>query len=287
MQEQQTVSIAKAGIITTLNARTSILAAANPVGSRYNPDLPITRNIDLPPTLISRFDLLYLVLDTINEATDRRLAEHLVGLYLEDTPLTAGRDVISIDRLSSYITYARSKVHPVISEPAGEELVSCYTALRKVGDDGPSSERRITATTRQLESLIRLSEAHARMRLSNIVEVDDVKEANRLMREAIRMSATNPLTGKIDMDMINTGVGAEQRRLRADLKREIVRMLDSGDAAKRGIKWSEALNTLNEQSSVRVDSGEFAEVVKSLELEGLAKVIGERERRVIRRVSSD
>jgi DNA replication licensing factor MCM4 len=93
-QEQQTVSVAKAGIITTLNARTSILAAANPVGSRYDAEKPITHNIDLPPTLISRFDLLYLVLDTVDEAEDRRLAQHLVGMYLEDRPETAAQDVI-------------------------------------------------------------------------------------------------------------------------------------------------------------------------------------------------
>jgi DNA replication licensing factor MCM4 len=93
-QEQQTVSIAKAGIITTLNARTSILAAANPVNSKYNPRLPIPANIDLPPTLISRFDLLYLVLDKIDESTDRRLAKHLVSLYLEDRPDTGGQDIL-------------------------------------------------------------------------------------------------------------------------------------------------------------------------------------------------
>merc|ERR1711939_1020680 len=86
VMEQQTVSVAKAGIITTLNARTSILASANPVGSRYNAALPITRNIDLPPTLISRFDLVYLVLDKVDEQNDRQLARHLVGLYLEDAP---------------------------------------------------------------------------------------------------------------------------------------------------------------------------------------------------------
>lgn len=93
-QEQQTVSIAKAGIITTLNARTSILAAANPVGSKYDVEMPITRNIDLPPTLISRFDLLYLVLDQVDEALDRRLAQHLVNLYLEDAPATGGQDIL-------------------------------------------------------------------------------------------------------------------------------------------------------------------------------------------------
>ncbi|KAL8634962.1 MAG: hypothetical protein Q9228_007499, partial [Teloschistes exilis] len=94
VMEQQTVSIAKAGIITTLNARTSILASANPIGSKYNPNLPVPQNIDLPPTLLSRFDLVYLVLDRIDEQNDRRLARHLVGMYLEDTPENASNQEI-------------------------------------------------------------------------------------------------------------------------------------------------------------------------------------------------
>lgn len=89
VMEQQTVSVAKAGIITTLNARTSILASANPIGSRYNPDLPVPQNIDLPPTLLSRFDLVYLILDRVDEKADRRLAKHLMSMYLEDTPHSA------------------------------------------------------------------------------------------------------------------------------------------------------------------------------------------------------
>ena len=98
VMEQQTVSIAKAGIITTLNARTSILASANPIGSKYNINLPVPQNIDLPPTLLSRFDLVYLVLDRIDEQTDRRLARHLVGMYLEDTPENASESEILVSR---------------------------------------------------------------------------------------------------------------------------------------------------------------------------------------------
>ena len=100
VMEQQTVSIAKAGIITTLNARTSILASANPIGSKYNPNLPVPQNIDLPPTLLSRFDLVYLVLDHINESTDRRLARHLVSMYLEDAPENASNQEILVSPLS-------------------------------------------------------------------------------------------------------------------------------------------------------------------------------------------
>ena len=101
VMEQQTVSIAKAGIITTLNARTSILASANPIGSKYNPNLPVPQNIDLPPTLLSRFDLVYLVLDRVDEINDRRLARHLMGMYLEDNPENAAAREILVSKLQS------------------------------------------------------------------------------------------------------------------------------------------------------------------------------------------
>jgi DNA replication licensing factor MCM4 len=106
VMEQQTVSIAKAGIITTLNARTSILASANPIGSKYNPNLPIPQNIDLPPTLLSRFDLVYLVLDKIDEATDRKLASHIVGMYLEDRPQHAASTDIIVRPKSFNVNYS-------------------------------------------------------------------------------------------------------------------------------------------------------------------------------------
>lgn len=283
VMEQQTVSIAKAGIITTLNARTSILAAANPVGSKYNPKLPIPANIDLPPTLISRFDLLYLVLDKVDEMNDRRLAAHLVGLYLEDRPDTGGQDILPTDTLTAYITYARAKVNPVLTEAASNALVQAYVAMRKVGEDARTAERRITATTRQLESMIRLSEAHARMRFSDTVDLQDVAEANRLIKSALRESATDPLTGQIDLDLITTGAGQQARRVRADLKREILGLVDA--AGRTGLRWVAAIKALENQSTVPVDHAEFADVVKALCDEGVLKVVGEKERRTIRRLA--
>lgn len=287
VMEQQTVSIAKAGIITTLNARTSVLAAANPVGSKYNVRLPITKNIDLPPTLISRFDLVYLVLDKVDEASDRRLARHLVGLYLEDTPAHAASksDLVPIETLTAYISYARNQIHPVLTEEAGEALAKRYVELRKVGEDPRSSERRITATTRQLESMIRLSEAHARMRFSLHVEADDVEEAFRLIKEAAKSSATDPTTGLIDLDLINTGRGMAQRKLASDLKREVLALLDTlGGPQLKSVRYAEVARLLNEQSTVPVDATELYELVKTLESEGLVKMVGERDRRTLRRI---
>jgi DNA replication licensing factor MCM4 len=120
VMEQQTVSIAKAGIIATLNARTSILAAANPVESRYNPRLSVVENIQLPPTLLSRFDLIYLLLDPEREDEDRKLARHLVSLYQADG-LRGGVGAVPFKaaQLMEYVSYARAHVEPAISDEVG------------------------------------------------------------------------------------------------------------------------------------------------------------------------
>jgi len=269
VMEQQTVSIAKAGIITTLNARTSILAAANPVGSKYNLAWPITRNIDLPPTLISRFDLLYLVLDKIDEKNDARLAKHLVGLYLEDRPDTGGTDIMKVEDLTAYVSWARNHIHPVLTQGASDALVAAYVAMRAVGVDGRSSERRITATTRQLESLIRLSEAHARMRYSTEVEADDVAEANRLIKEALKESATDPTTGLIDLDLLNTGHSGQERNLSESLGREVINRLE--EEPSKSLEYTALLAAIKQQSSVGVDGALFKEVLATLRRQGVVR----------------
>ena len=290
VMEQQTVSVAKAGIITTLNARTSILASANPIGSRYDPELPVPQNIDLPPTLLSRFDLVYLVLDRVDESSDRRLAKHLVGMYLEDTPHSAAGsgETIPIDLLTSYISYARTEVKPVLTQEAGEELVKAYVAMRKLGEDPRASERRITATTRQLESLIRLSEAHAKMRLSPEVDLDDVLEAVRLVKAAVKEYATDKRTGKIDLDLIQVGASAAQRRARQDLRREVARVIDTSAVAKQpqGLRVVDLARIMAEQSSRQVDPTELAEVLRMLEAEGDVRVQGDGGRKVVRKLGS-
>ena len=214
VMEQQTVSIAKAGIIAVLNARTSVLASANPVGSRYNPNMSIVDNLHLPPTLLSRFDLLYLVLDQPNPETDRRLARHLVSLHYKDPPKRA-KATVSAELLTDYISYAKQTCHPVLGDEAGDELVQGYVEMRRLGSSG--GRKVVTATPRQLESLIRISEALARMRLSKTVEKQDSTEALRLMRVAMQSAAIDPRTGLIDMDKILTGHSAADRKQRADI----------------------------------------------------------------------
>lgn len=124
------------------------------------------------------------------------------------------------------------------------------------------------------------------MRFAAHVELQDVQEACRLMREAIRTSAMDPRTGKIDMGLLNTGTGVGQRRLRDDMRKELLAMLNAatGGSKSRGIRWSDAMKQLSEQSSIRVDAAEFGEVIKALENEGLIAVVGERDKRMIRKV---
>jgi len=286
VMEQQTVSIAKAGIITTLNARTSILASANPIGSKYNPNLPVPQNIDLPPTLLSRFDLVYLVLDRVDEAVDRKLAKHLVGMYLEDRPVNAAgeHEIIPVEQLTAYISYARQNIHPKLTAEAGEELVSAYVALRKLGEDVRAAERRITATTRQLESMIRLAEAHAKMRLSPDVTVDDVKEAVRLIKSAIKESATDPVTGRIDMDLL-AGISGSERRRKQDLKTALIKLLDELTASGNGVKYGELISKLQEQSGITIENSEFTEALRAAEAEGQVRVAGDGARRTVRRIT--
>ncbi|GAB1218531.1 hypothetical protein ATERTT37_007790 [Aspergillus terreus] len=289
VMEQQTVSVAKAGIITTLNARTSILASANPIGSRYNPHLPVPQNIDLPPTLLSRFDLVYLVLDRADEQEDRRLAKHLVNMYLEDRPENASEnEVLPIEFLTAYITYAKTRVHPVLTPSAGKALSDAYVNMRKLGDDIRSAERRITATTRQLESMIRLSEAHARMRLSPEVTADDVEEAVRLIRSAIKQAATDARTGLIDMGLLTEGTSASERRQREQLKRGVLGIIDDLGSGGNAVRWAEAYRVLNEQSSAQsaggIDGAQFAEAIRGLETEGMISVFGDGARKSIRRI---
>ena len=303
VMEQQTVSIAKAGIITTLNARTSILASANPIGSKYNTNLPVPQNIDLPPTLLSRFDLVYLILDRIDEQNDRRLARHLVGMYLEDTPDNGSDQEILVCRLSlvtvdlvanemqpvefltSYISYARTKCQPRITQAASDELVRSYIEMRKLGEDVRAAERRITATTRQLESMIRLGEAHAKMRLSDEVTANDVSEAVRLIKSALKQAATDSRTGLIDMGLLTEGTSASERRRRADLKKAITDLLDEMTRQGGAARYPEVFRRISEQGSAQVEGVEFADALRSLEQEGQVSVSGEGPRRNIRRIT--
>jgi len=257
--EQQTVSVAKAGIICSLNARTAILAAANPIKSKYDPKMSVVANIKLPPTLLSRFDLIYLVLDKQSEASDRRLANHIVSLYSTldgQKAMDKGENVQSTELLRSntidreffaqYISYARRNIKPKISDTIHMDLVQEYVRMRSLGN----SKKTITATPRQLESMIRISESLAKMRLSEYVEKRDLDEAVRLIKHALQQSATDPTTGEINMDIITTGqtkTSAERLKNICELIKNIqVEFRDKVNT--HGVKYGNLLDYLNSKA---------------------------------------
>jgi len=192
VMEQQTLSIAKAGIVCQLNARTAVLAAANPVQSQWDTNRTVIENIKLPDTLLSRFDLIFLLLDPNNTAYDTRLAKHIISIYHDEEDVTFS-DIISINLIKDYIAYAKANIEPKLSEESVSQLIDKYVELRNES----LTKGRISVYPRNLESLIRLSEAHAKMRMSNQVSLTDVEEAVRLTREALKHSSTDPNTGKI------------------------------------------------------------------------------------------
>lgn len=259
VMEQQTLSIAKAGIICSLNARTSILAAANPVESQWNKNKTITENIMLPHTLLSRFDLIFLILDPQDELYDRRLANHLVSLYFHGKEQREEEN-LDMNILRDYIAYAKSLVNPKISEAAGQAFIQEYVNMRKIG----SGRGQVSAYPRQLESLIRLAEAHSRMRLSDTVEVADVEEAMRLYKEALKQAAVDPSTGKIDISILTTGISGAARKRKAEVTQALKKLIqEKGKVAT--LKQPKLFEELRERSDLPVPKEMFEDALKELQ----------------------
>lgn len=180
--EQQTISIAKAGIHTTLNARASILAAANPVGGRYNPKTTLRANLNFSAPIMSRFDLFFVIRDDPNETVDRNLADHIVNVHMNRDE--AVEPELSTEQLQRYIRFART-FRPVFSEEAKAFLVEKYKELRANDAQGGMGRSSYRITVRQLESLIRLSEAVAKANCVEDIIPEFVKEAYDLLRQSI------------------------------------------------------------------------------------------------------
>lgn len=206
--EQQTVSIAKAGILATLNARASVLAAANPAFGRYLPNRTVAENVDLPVTLLSRFDLIFIIKDEPNVDRDKAVAEHVTKLHAGEV-VQSFRSMIKVDLLRKYIAYARKYIKPVLTPEARDKIISFYTQMRAKSTQEVGSPVAITA--RQLEALIRLTEAEAKMRLSNIATAEDAERAIRLFMKFLQSVGIDMETGNIDIDVIMTGKPRSQQ----------------------------------------------------------------------------
>ena len=179
--EQQTISISKAGINTTLNARTAILAAANPLYGRYNPRVAPVDNINLPAALLSRFDILYLILDAPSRESDERLAQHVTWVHMHSEPPEQEHHAVDPVLLRHFIGAAR-QIRPVVPRSVSEYIVGAYVRLRAQHKEDEERDAAFTHTSaRTLLAVVRLSQALARLRFAPEVEMGDVDEALRLM----------------------------------------------------------------------------------------------------------
>jgi len=205
--EQQTISISKANIQATLKCATTVLAAANPKFGRFDQYEVVAKQIDLPPALMTRFDLIFPIKDLPDVEKDKKTASHMLNLHQSpmgfETPL-------STDFLKKYICYARQKIHPQLTDSATDEIKDYYITMR----NSSSTEGGVSVvpiSPRQLEALIRLSEASAKLRMGDKVTKKDAKNAIDILDYCLRNIGLDPDTGKIDIDRISSGITASQR----------------------------------------------------------------------------
>ena len=196
VMEQQTCSVAKGGIVATLNARTSILSAANPMYGKYDPYKNITENVNLPIPLLTRFDIIYVIRDIPEKEKDSKIAGHILDIHkdIKKTSQTA----INIDLLSKYLAFAKQVVEPELTREAVSIIRDYYMKMRNVDSDSM-----ITVTPRQLEGLIRLSTARARLLLKEKVEKEDAERSIFLVQRMLETAGVDVNTGKVDLGVLH------------------------------------------------------------------------------------
>ena len=209
VMEQQSASIAKGGIVATLNARTSILAAANPIYGKYDPYKNLTENVNLPIPLLTRFDLIFVVRDIPSPSKDDQIAQHII-----DQHGSSGTDItslIDIDILTKYLAYAK-RVDPVLTKEAKNKIKEFYLKMRR-SIEGDDKEKTITITPRQLEGLIRLSTARARLLLKTKVDGEDADRSIYLFERMLENSGVDVNTGKVDIGVLQGRPRSEVSKL--------------------------------------------------------------------------
>ncbi|MEK6890373.1 MAG: minichromosome maintenance protein MCM [Nanoarchaeota archaeon] len=220
--EQQTVTISKANIHATLRAETTVLAAGNPKLGRFDPYTPIPQQIDISPALLSRFDVIFVIRDLPNKIQDEAIATHVLQEHKQEVV----REIIEPKLLRKYISYARQKIKPKLTNAAIEEIKDFYVNLRNQSVRSDSEIKPIPITARQLEGIIRLSEANAKLRLSPEVLIEDARKAIELLKISLRQVGYDEETKTFDIDKITSGISSSKRS-KILVVRETIAMLEA------------------------------------------------------------
>jgi replicative DNA helicase Mcm len=276
--EQQTISIAKAGITATLKSRCALLGAANPKLGRFDEYVGISEQINMPPSLLSRFDLIFIMTDKPEKQRDEAIAQHILKAHSvgelimqhkknpiegvdedyirrELEPVTPEIDPVLFRK---YIAYAKRNSFPIITDEARDTLVDYYMKLRNLA----SADKPVPVTARQLEALVRLAEASARTRLSMSIERDDAVRVIRIVDSCLRKVAYDPQTGSFDIDKIITGVSKQSRDLIRSIKETIRQSGDESETARIDqvvetlVQKGFARDTIEKQIDVLLRGGE-------------------------------
>jgi replicative DNA helicase Mcm len=197
--EQHTVSVAKGGIVATLNARTAVLAAANPSLGRYEPNRTVAENISLPVTILSRFDLIFVLRDVPNKESDAKMSRHILEIHRRG--ISPVESQVDVELLRKYVSYAKT-VKPELSMDALNKLSDFYLAMRSASESEGSP---VAITARQLESLVRIAEARARVALRKEVTAEDADAAIAIMKRSLEEVGIDLSSYKMDIDLIMTG----------------------------------------------------------------------------------
>ena len=268
VMEQEQVSISKAGVIASFKARCSILAAANPKLGRFDRYKPIAEQIDLPPTIISRFDLIFFVMDKPEESED--VAKHILKTATNPEEI---KPILEPEFLKKYVAYARRKIHPKLSDEAKEKIKDFYMKLRETASKNESYP--IPITPRQLWSVIRLTLASARLRLSNVATEEDADRAINLMKSCLLEAGLDVESGVIDIDKIMVGIPKSQRD-----KISVILSIIKGLEETSGTAHIDEI--IKEAQRYQIDEENVKKIINKLKMEGLIYEYGKDEYKVVR-----
>jgi len=254
--ETQTVSVAKAGIVAKFKAKTSVLAAANPKYGRFDQSKNLAEQFDVPPTLLSRFDLIFPIVDVLDEEKDLKLAEHILSIHRGEEKTEEEMPVIDTELIRKYISYARRHCYPKLTMEASEKIEEFYVQLRRKSKEAGS----VAITPRYLEGLVRLAEAHAKIRLSDTVDAEDAEVAIKLFNYVMKQIMIDRETGMLDVDVVTTGKpkSTRDKLQKIDTVREIIKEhLKHEDSA-------DVEEIVSDASSYGIDEDETRRIISEL-----------------------
>ncbi|GEM_PF-2243913 len=257
--EQQIIPISKANIQATLTCETTLLAAANPKFGRFDPYTPIASQIDLPSTLINRFDLIFPVRDIPSKDRDEMIALHVL-----ETSQTAEayQTEVTVEFLRKYVAYSKKNLKPKLTKPAVHEIKDFYVQLRNSGKADEGGVRPIPISARQLEGLVRLATASARIRLDDKITKEDARRAIELLSYCLMQVGFDPETGQIDIDRMSSGISASTRN-KIIVVKEIIAHLQS-----KGLKEIPLDDIMMEAASRGIEEGKVEEALSQLKKSG-------------------